>query len=67
VLEASWLLQASIVPLNIDYKIRGYDGQREEVITHIIPLHLSMDGQRFLETPFLIIDLKRYDIIFGQS
>jgi hypothetical protein len=34
----------SIVLLNIDYRIRGYDGQREEAITHIIPLYLSVDG-----------------------
>jgi hypothetical protein len=64
VLEASWLLQALTVPLNIDYRIRGYDGQREEVITHMILLHLSVDGRRFPETPFLIVDLGGHDIIF---
>jgi hypothetical protein len=64
VLEASRLLQAPTVSLNVDYRIRGYDGQREEAITHMIPLHLSVDGRRFPDTLFLIVDLERYNIIF---
>lgn len=45
---------------------KGFDGQPGSPITHAIKLHLVVDGRRFLNQPFLIIDLGQHDIIIGR-
>ena len=44
---------------------KGFDGRQGKPVTHILTLHLSLDGQRQKDIPFLILDLGNHDIILG--
>jgi len=59
--------QTSVVPLNSDCRIWGYDGQTEEQITHAIILHLAVDGCRQADVPMLIANLGHHDMILGRK
>lgn len=45
---------------------KGFNGRPGSPITHIIVLHLVINGRRFLNQPFLILDLGQHDIIVGR-
>jgi hypothetical protein len=45
--------------------VKGFDGKRGHAVTHILILHLSIDGRRQTNIPFCILDLGSYDIILG--
>jgi len=59
--------QTSVVLLNSDCHIQGYDGQTEEQITHTIILHLAVDGCWQADVPMLIANLEHHDMILGQK
>ena len=42
---------------------KGFNRQPETPITHAIMLHLVIDGRRFLNQPFLMLDLGQHDVI----
>ena len=56
-MKAQWLLK----PLTV----KGYNGQNGNSITHILCLHLKIDGQRQYNLPLLILDLGNHDLILG--
>ena len=56
-IKAQWLLK----PLTV----KGYNGQNGNPITHILRLHLKIDGQRQYNLPLLILDLGNHDLILG--
>jgi hypothetical protein len=43
--------------------VKGYNGQTGKPITSILQIHLSVDGRRQYNVPFLITDLGHYDVI----
>ena len=56
-MKAQWLLK----PLTV----KGYNGQNGNPITHILRLHLKIDGRRQYNLPLLILDLGNHDLILG--
>ena len=45
--------------------LKGFDGQLEKIIIHILTLHLSLDGQRQEDISFIILDLRNHDVILS--
>src|SRR5208282_4967836 len=45
--------------------VKGFDGKRGHAVSHILTLHLSIDGRRQTNIPFCILDLGNHDIILG--
>ena len=52
-------------PLIRPITARGFDGRQGKPVTHFLTLHLSLDGQRQEDIPFLILDLGNHDVILG--
>ena len=50
-------------PINV----KGYDGKTGNAITHILRLHLTVDGRRQYNIPLLILDLGSHDCILGRQ
>jgi predicted aspartyl protease len=47
--------------------VKGYNGKANNAITHIIRLHLTVDGRRQYNLPLLILDLGSHDVIIGRK
>jgi predicted aspartyl protease len=58
-------LKAQRLPATIN--VKGYDGKTSNSITHILRLHLTIDGRRQYNVPFLILDLGSHDCIIGRK
>ena len=56
-MKAQWLPK----PLTV----KGYNGQNGNSITHILCLHLKINGQRQYNLSLLILDLGNHDLILG--
>jgi predicted aspartyl protease len=50
-------------PINV----KGYDRKAGSVITHILRLHLTINGRRQYHIPLLILDLGSHDCILGRK
>jgi predicted aspartyl protease len=46
-------------------QVTGYDGKRTTRITHYLRLHLTIDGRRVYNAPFIVLDLGKHDCIIG--
>ena len=53
-------------PLKQPAKTRGFSGSAGPQITHAIKLHLIVGGRRFLDQPFLILNLGQHEAIIGR-
>jgi transposase InsO family protein len=58
-------IKAQRLPTAIN--VKGYDGKTGNSITHILRLHLTIDGRRQYNVPFLILDLGSHDCILGRK
>jgi predicted aspartyl protease len=58
-------LKAQRLPTAIH--VKGYDGKTGNSITHILRLHLTIDGRRQYHVPFLILDLGSHDCIIRRK
>jgi predicted aspartyl protease len=47
--------------------VKGYNGQSGDAITHILRLHLTVDGRRQYHLPLMILDLGSHDLILGRK
>jgi hypothetical protein len=47
--------------------VKGYDGQSLKSVTHVLRLHLIVDGRRLPDLPLLILDLGTHDLILGRK
>ena len=47
--------------------VKGYDGKTGSAISHILRAHITIDGRRFYNVPFLILDLGSHDCIIGRK
>ena len=47
--------------------VKGYDGQANNAITHVLRLHFTIDGRRQYNLPFLILDIGSHDVILGRK
>jgi predicted aspartyl protease len=46
-------------------QITGYDGKRATQVTQYLRLHLTIDGRRIYNAPFIVLDLGKHDCIIG--
>jgi transposase InsO family protein len=46
--------------------VKGYNGSFGKAITHYIRLHLTVDGRKQMNVPFLILDLGQHEMILGR-
>lgn len=46
---------------------RTFDGKAGPQLTHVILLHLWLDGRRFLNTPMILADLGQHQLIIGRK
>jgi transposase InsO family protein len=54
-------------PLPRTITVKGYDGQSCNSASHYLRLHLTIDGRRQYNVPFVILDLGSHDIILGRK
>jgi predicted aspartyl protease len=47
--------------------IQGYDGKTSQQINYILFLAFEIDGHRFPETPIIVVDINRHDLIFSRK
>jgi hypothetical protein len=47
--------------------VKGYDRKAGSAITHILRLHLTIDGRRQYYIPLLILNLGSHDCILGRK
>ena len=47
--------------------VKGYNGKLGTSITHILRLHLTVDGRRQYNIPLLVLDLGSHDLILGRK
>lgn len=59
--------QTSVVPLNSNCCIWGYNGQTEEQITYAIILHLAVNRHQQADVPMLIANLRHHNMILSQK
>jgi transposase InsO family protein len=58
-------LDVPIRSLPYSVPIRGFKGPIQAYATHYIRLHLTVDGRRIYNCPFVILDLGDQDVIIG--
>ena len=64
-IEATKFLNVKPVQLKRPIPVKGFDGERGNTITHILILHLTIDGRRQEDIPFCLLDLGNHDVILG--
>ena len=47
--------------------VKGYDGKQGTRITSFLRIHLTLDGRKIYNVPFLVLPLGSHDIIIGKS
>jgi hypothetical protein len=47
--------------------VKGYNGKVGNAITHILRLHLTVDGRRQYNLPLMILDLGSHDLILSRK
>jgi hypothetical protein len=47
--------------------IQGYNGKTSQQINYILFLAFEIDGHRFPETSMVVVDINRYNLIFGRK
>lgn len=66
-IELARLYNTPLHPLPQPIGTSGFDGHTGRPITHVIILHLLVDGRRFPSEPMLVADLGKYDMILGKN
>lgn len=55
------------IPLELDCQLQGYNNKEEERISHTTSFQLDIDGHQLEDTPFLIADTGKHDMILGKK
>jgi len=64
-IDTAKFLNITATQLEKPIAVKGFDGKQGHAVTHILTLHLSIDGRRQTNLPFCILDLGNHDIILG--
>jgi predicted aspartyl protease len=64
-IDTAKFLDIKATRLKEPISVKGFDGKQGHAVTHILTLHLSIDGRRQTNIPFCILDLGNHDIILG--
>jgi predicted aspartyl protease len=60
-------LNAEATQLERPVQVKGYNGQAGQPVTHVLKLHICLNGRRQFGIPFCILDLGSHDIILGRK
>ena len=60
-------LRLQPLPKGKTWRVRGYNGQLGEDITHYITLTLCIAGRRIPDIPLLVVQLGNHDMILGRK
>jgi hypothetical protein len=66
-LELSEYLHSPLLQLKKPCSVRGYDGKTESQATQYLQVHLTIDGNRQLDIPMLVLELGSHDLILGRE
>ncbi len=47
--------------------VKGYDGKQSTHITSFLRIHLTLDGRKIYNVPFLVLPIGSHDMIIGKS
>ena len=50
-----------------DYYVKGYDEKSQTSVSHFTRAHLTVDGRRQYNAPFLVLNLGSHDMILGRK
>src|SRR5436190_880837 len=64
-IDTAKFLNAKATRLKRPIAIKGFDGRCGKTVTHVLILHLSIDGCQQVDIPFCILDLGNHDVILG--
>ena len=64
-IDTAKFLNIKATQLKKPIAVKGFDSKQGHAVTHILTLHLSIDGRRQTNIPFCILDLGNHDIILG--
>ena len=64
-IDAMKFLNIKPQPLVRPIPIKGYDGKHKSSASHFLVVHLTVDGRRQENIPFIILDLGQHDVILG--
>src|SRR5579871_1828039 len=64
-IDVAKFLNIKATRLEKPISVKGFDGRRGKAATHILILHLTLDGRRQTDIPFCILDLGNHDMILG--
>jgi len=54
-----------LLPLPKPIRVAGYDGKQSPLISSYLRLHLTIDGRRISNVPFIVLPLGKHDCIIG--
>jgi hypothetical protein len=60
-------LGTPLLLLESSIRIRGYDGQAKQRVSHYLLCNLVVDQRRLPQVPFLVLDLGNHDLILGSD
>ena len=66
-LELAEYLHIPLLQLKKPCLVRGYDGKTESQATQYLRVHLTIDGNRQLDIPMLVLALGSHDLILGRE
>src|SRR5436190_7426019 len=66
-IDVAKFLDIKMTQLEKPITVKGFDGKHGKAVTHILILHLSIDGHQQTNIPFCILDLGNHDIILGLN
>jgi len=66
-IEMATLLNLKVKRLSQPIRVKGYDGQAKNSITHILRIHLTVDNRHQYHMPLMILDLGSHDLILGHK
>ena len=65
--DVAKFLNVEATRLEKPVQVKGYNGQAGKPVTHVLKLHVRLDGRRQYGIPFCILDLGSHDIILGRK
>ena len=65
--DVAKFLNVEATRLEKPIQVKSYNGQAGKPVTHVLKLHVHLDGRRQYGIPFCILDLGSHDIILGRK
>jgi hypothetical protein len=66
-IDIAKFLNVKATQLEKPVQVKSYNGQAGKPVTHVLKLHIALNGRRQYGIPFCILDLGSHDIILGRK